>query len=32
MRGLMKSHLELLDAQPDKAAPAAQPAKQTVPG
>ena len=32
MRGLIKSHLELLDAQPDKAAPAAQPAKQTVPG
>ena len=32
MRGLMKSHLELLDAQPDKAAPAAPPAKQTVPG
>ena len=32
MRGLIKSHLELLDAQPDKAAPAAQPAKQPVPG
>jgi len=25
MRGLMKTHLELLDAQPDKAAPGAQP-------
>lgn len=25
MRGLIKGHLELLDAQPDKAAPAAQP-------
>jgi cell division initiation protein len=32
MRGLIKSHLELLDAQPDKATPAAQPAKQPVPG
>ncbi|MGH9651572.1 MAG: DivIVA domain-containing protein [Terriglobales bacterium] len=32
LRGLIKSHLELLDAQPEKAAPAAQPAKQTVPG
>jgi cell division initiation protein len=32
MRGLIKSHLELLDAQPDKTAPAAQPAKQPVPG
>jgi cell division initiation protein len=32
MRGLIKSHLELLDVQPDKAAPAPPPAKQPVPG